>query len=91
VKNSNWLTTDLMQRFGASIPGLDANEVIDQSRAGQPLQRAYGYDDQAHADGVVAVPTVFVGPTGEKLKKVALKSAADTKSVSAAINATLSS
>jgi protein-disulfide isomerase len=91
VKNSNWLTANLMMRFGASIPGLDAKQVVDQARAGQPLQRAYGYDDQAHADGVVAVPTVFVGPTGTKLKKVAIKTAADTKSVSAAINSALSS
>ena len=91
VRNSNWLTADLMRRFGASIPGLDAEQVIDQSRAGEPLQRAYGYDDQAHADGVVAVPTVFVGSSGAKLKKVALKSAADTKSVTAAIDAALPS
>jgi protein-disulfide isomerase len=91
AKNTNWLSADLMMRAGASIPGLDAKAVIDQSRAGQPLQRAYGYDDQAHADGVVAVPTVFVGTTGKKLKKVAIKSAADTKDVRAAIDSALSS
>src|SRR5262249_51489016 len=60
AQNANWLTADLMMRIGASIPGLDAKAVIDQSRAGQPLERAYGYDDQAHADGVTTVPTVFV-------------------------------
>jgi len=91
AKNSGWLSADLMKRVGASVPGLDAKEVIDQSRAGQPLQRAYGYDDQAHADRVVAVPTVLVGATGKKLKKVALKSDADTQTVRAAIQSALAS
>jgi protein-disulfide isomerase len=91
ARNSGWLDTKLVMRAGASIPGLDAKQVVDQSRAGQPLQRAYGYDDQAHGDRVVAVPTVLVGLTGKKLKKVALKSATDTASVRKAIDSALSS
>jgi protein-disulfide isomerase len=88
-RNSGWLNTALVMRAGASVPGLDAGAVIDSSRAGHPSSRASQFDAAASADHVRALPTILVGKTGGKLRKVALKSSVDTRSVRAAVDAAL--
>jgi hypothetical protein len=88
-RNSGWLNTALVMRAGASVPGLNAGDVIDSSRAGHPFAQASRFDSQASADRVSGLPTILVGKTGGKLRKVELKSSEDTRSVRAAIDAAL--
>jgi protein-disulfide isomerase len=74
-----------------SIPGIDMSTFAIAPRDQSTQGRALNFDLNAHVDHVNTVPTIFVGKTGEGLRKVKLDSPTDASSVRAAIESALPS
>lgn len=88
-ENSGWLSDDMVRAAAGSIPGVDVAQLLSDSKSSAVDDQSRTYDSQATADGVHGTPTLFVGPSGSKLKLVTLHSPTDVKSLAAAINAAL--
>jgi protein-disulfide isomerase len=88
-ENSGWLSDDMVRSAAASIPGIDVAQLLADRGSAAGDDQARTYDSQATADGVSGTPTLFVGPTGSKLKLVTLHSPTDLQSLGDAIDAAL--
>jgi protein-disulfide isomerase len=69
-ENTGWLNDDLLASAAASIPGLDAERVLNERNSSQISNEANALDTQAQEQGVNSTPTILVGKTGEQPKLV---------------------
>jgi len=88
-ENSGWLNHKLVESAAASIPGVDVPGLLAASSSPSVSAQAAAFDRDAAADGVRVTPTILVGRTGGSLTPVTLKSAGDSASIAAAIDAAL--
>lgn len=71
-ENSGWLTDDTLRQVGASIEGLDVQQMLDRRPAMTPkMQEAQA---AATASGINGTPSFEVGPTGGQLQRVQITS-----------------
>ena len=85
AENSGWLNDEMVTSAAKSIPGVDAQALLDDSNSSEVDTAAKTYESQANADGVRGTPALYIGKTGGTGAPVA----ADTASLSAAINRAL--
>lgn len=89
AENTGWLDDDMVKSAAASISGLDVSRLLADRNSGAVDDRANAMDAQATAEAVKSTPTIFVGKTGTKPKRVTLASPSDSASVAAAVDAAL--
>ncbi len=69
-ENTGWISSDFIAALGKSIPGLDADQLLDDM-AGDDVRQTID-DAAAEADqkGIDSTPSFLLGPTGGKLERV---------------------
>lgn len=71
-ENSGWLTDDTLRQVGASVDGLDVQQMLERGPAMTPkMQEAQA---AATASGINGTPSFEVGPTGGRLQRVQITS-----------------
>lgn len=71
-ENSGWLTDDTLRQVGASVDGLDVQQMLDRRPAMTPkMEQAQA---AATASGINGTPSFEVGPTGGRLQRVQITS-----------------
>ncbi|HET8651729.1 MAG TPA: DsbA family protein [Gaiellaceae bacterium] len=71
-ENSGWLTDDTLRQVGASVDGLDVQQMLERRPAMTPkMQEAQA---AATASGINGTPSFEVGPTGGRLQRVQITS-----------------
>jgi protein-disulfide isomerase len=89
AENTGWLDDDIVKSAAASIPGLDAGRLLSDRDSGTVEDRQNALDAQASADDIKSTPTILVGKSGTKPKRVTLTTPSDETPVDAAIDAAL--
>ena len=71
-ENSGWLTDDTLRQVGASVDGLDVQQMLDRRPSMTPkIQDAQA---AATASGINGTPSFELGPTGGRLQRVQITS-----------------
>jgi protein-disulfide isomerase len=87
AENSGWLSQDLIEAAARSVPGLDEERVFEDMDSAAVSRLLEDHAEEAERRSVTGTPTIFVGPTGGELTRVALSSATDVAAVEQAIAA----
>lgn len=74
-----------------SIPGLNPRQLFAVRHAASVEGEASSFDHEATADKVTGTPTLFVGKSGRRGKRVPLANPTDERSLVKAIQAALAS
>ncbi len=85
AENSGWLSQDVVEAAARSIPGIDADRLVDDMDSDAVSALLAGQAREAEERGVDSTPTIFVGPTGGELQRVQLSSPADLAGLEQAI------
>jgi protein-disulfide isomerase len=91
TENTGWLSDSIIGQAAASIPGLKVHEVLDGMSSSAAKAKAQEFDSEGTADKVSGTPTLYVGKSGTKGKKVDLTSATDQQTLVDALDAAISS
>jgi protein-disulfide isomerase len=67
AENGGWLTEDSLRRFGAAVPDLDVDRMLDDLQAGEVDQEIAAAETAAAESGVLGTPSFELGPTGGEL------------------------
>jgi protein-disulfide isomerase len=70
TENTGWLNQTFIQHAAASVPGMDVRGLLDDQNSASVVNATHRIDAQATADRVSETPTLLIGKTGAKLKKV---------------------
>jgi protein-disulfide isomerase len=89
VEQTGWLNDTIVKSAALSIPGLDVKRFLDLLNSSAVAGQVKTVDAQAAADAVDSTPTILVGKTGTKPRRVTVPSAADPSAVAAAVDAAL--
>jgi protein-disulfide isomerase len=90
-ENTGWLSNDEVTRAAASIPGMDVQKLLEDSKLSSTSKLAKSFDQSAVVAHVRQTPTIYMGPTGKSLSQVTMKNASDKAAIVAAINRVLNS
>jgi protein-disulfide isomerase len=74
AENSGWVTDDMIREVAATVPGLDAEQLLDDRWNDSVTDRVSRAAARAAAVGVNSTPTFAIGPTGGKLELAAVES-----------------
>lgn len=85
AENGGWLDDDMIRAAVASIEGLDLARLLSDADSDATADQLAEDRARAEKDEVTGTPTILVGPTGGRLTKVELTSAADIASIKRAI------
>jgi len=85
TENTGWLNQTFIQRAAASVPGMDVRGLLDEQNSTFVTNATHRIDAQATADKVSETPTLLIGKTGSKLKKVSSTAPFDAAELAAAI------
>jgi protein-disulfide isomerase len=91
TENTGWLSDSIIGQAAASIPGLKVHELLDARSSSAAKAKAQEFDDEGTQDKVTGTPTLFVGKSGKKGKRVALASATDEQALVDALDEALAS
>src|SRR5438067_135669 len=89
TENTGWLDDSVVSQTAKSIPGLNPKQLFAVRDSSTVKSQSTTFDTQANQDGVKGTPTLYVGKSGGKSTKVALRSATDGTSVVQAIERAL--
>jgi protein-disulfide isomerase len=89
AENTGWLSDELVESVGASIPSLDVRRFLEDRNGSSVADKTSAFDADASADGVKSTPTILVGKSGQGAKLVTLATTTDAESVARAIDAAL--
>jgi protein-disulfide isomerase len=87
AENSGWLSQELVEAAGRSIPGLDVPRLVADMESDAVDDLIAEHSADAERRGVNSTPTVLVGPTGGELRLVQMEGPADVEALEAAIAA----
>jgi protein-disulfide isomerase len=87
VENAGWLTEDLVEAAGRSIPGLDVQQLLDDMESDEVTSLVAEHAADAERRGVASTPTILVGRTGGELGIVEMSSPTDMAAIERAIAA----
>ncbi len=90
-ENTGWLTNDEVTKAAASVPGMDVQKLLEDSKLSSTSKLAKSFDQSALVAHVRQTPTIYVGPTGKASTQVTLKNATDKAAIVAAIDRVLNS
>jgi protein-disulfide isomerase len=85
VENTGWLNQAFIEKAVASVPGMDVKRLLDEQKSQAVIAVGKTVDGDAKADKVSETPTLLIGKTGSKLRKVPSKLAFDEARLVAAI------
>jgi protein-disulfide isomerase len=85
TENTGWLNQTFIQHAAASVPGMDVRRLLDDQDSTLVTKATHRIDAQATADKVSETPTLLVGKTGSKLKKVSSTAPFNAAELAAAI------
>ena len=88
AENSGWLTEDMLRGLGASVPGLDSEQMLRERDADDVAAAFTAAQSAASASGIDSTPSFEVGQTGGHLRRVEINSL-DADSLRPAIEAAL--
>lgn len=71
-ENSGWLTDDTLRQVGASVDGLDVQQMLDRRPSMTPKMQEV--QTAATASGINGTPSFELGPTGGRLQRVQITS-----------------
>ena len=74
AENSGWVTDDVIREVTATVPGLDAQQLLDERWNDGVTDRLNRAAKRAMEAGVNSVPTFEIGPTGGTLERAAVSS-----------------
>ena len=77
VENTGWLDNAFIEKAAASVPGMDVKRLLDEQKSHPGIAVGKTVDGDAKADKVSETPTLLIGKTGSKLRKVPSKLAFD--------------
>ncbi len=86
VENTGWLNQAFIQSAAASVPGMAVTRLLDEQKSNAVIAVGKAVDGKANADKVSETPTILLGKTGSKLRKVATRVAFDEARLAAAIH-----
>jgi protein-disulfide isomerase len=87
AENSGWLSQDLIEAAGRSLPGVDVPRLVSDMDSGAVSDLIDDHAAEAEQRDVNSTPTVFVGPTDGELKPVTMASVTDVGAIEQAITA----
>jgi protein-disulfide isomerase len=87
AENAGWLSQDLVEAAGRSLPGLDVGRFVDDMSSGAVSEQLGDHAAEAERRGVNSTPTILVAKTGEEPQLVQLSSPSDLASIEQAIAA----
>ena len=87
TENTGWLNDGIIKSAAASIPGLNASQLLSDRNSSSVSDKAHAIDAQATAQNINQTPTIYVVAKGGKPKLVKLTSLGDPAPLEAAINA----
>jgi hypothetical protein len=79
------LNQTFIQQAAASVPGMRVRQLLDEQNSSAVTNATHRIDAQATADKVSETPTLLIGKTGSKLKKVSSTAPFDAAELAAAI------
>ena len=85
VENTGWLNQAFIQKAASSVPGMDVQRLLDDQKSQAVTAVGKTIDGEANADNVSETPTLLLGKTGSKLRKVSSKVISDEARLAAAI------
>jgi protein-disulfide isomerase len=74
AENSGWVTDDLIREVAATVPGLDAEKLLDARWNGDVAGQIAEAAATARAHGIASTPSFELGPTHGKLQRVEIPS-----------------
>jgi protein-disulfide isomerase len=89
VEQTGWLNDTIVKSAALSIPGLDVKLFLELLNASAVAGQVKTVDAQAAADAVDSTPTILVGKTGTKPRRVTVPTASSPSAVAAAVDAAL--
>jgi protein-disulfide isomerase len=87
TENTGWLNDSIIKSAAASIPGLNASQLLSDRNSSTVSDKAKTIDSQATEQNVNQTPTIYVVAKGGTPKLVNLTSPGDPSALEAAINA----
>jgi protein-disulfide isomerase len=87
AENSGWLSQDLVEAAGRSLPGLDVARLVSDMDSDAVSDLIDDHAAEAEQRDVNSTPSVFVGPTGGDLELVTMTSVTDLEAIERAITA----
>jgi len=87
AENAGWLSQELVEAAGRSLPGLDVPRLVDDMSSGTISEQLAAHAAEAKRRGVNSTPTILVGKTGEEPRLVQLESPSDLAAIERAIAA----
>ncbi|MGZ8782737.1 MAG: DsbA family protein [Gaiellaceae bacterium] len=87
AENSGWLSQDLIEAAGRSLPGLDVSRLVDDMSSDAVSDQLGDHAAEAERRGVNSTPTILVGKTGGEPRLVEMASASDLDAIEQAIAA----
>jgi protein-disulfide isomerase len=87
AENAGWLSQDLVEAAGRSLPGVDVTQLVDDMDSAAVSEQLGAHAAEADRRGVDSTPTVLVGKTGEEPELVELSSPTDLAAIEQAIAA----
>ncbi len=87
AENAGWLSQDLVEAAGRSLPGLDVGRLVGDMSSGAVSEQLDEHAAEAKRRGVNSTPTILVAKTGEEPQLVQLDSPSDLASIEQAIAA----
>jgi protein-disulfide isomerase len=85
TENTGWLNDTFIQHAAASVPGMDVRALLDDQNSTLVTNATHRIDAQANADKLSETPTLLIGKTGSKLKKVSSSAPFNAAELAAAI------
>ena len=87
AENSGWLSEDLVEAAGRSLPGLDVNRLVNDMNSDAVSTQLADHAAEAERRGVNSTPTILVGKSGEEPRLVQMTSPSDLAAIEQAIAA----
>jgi protein-disulfide isomerase len=85
TENTGWLNDTFIQHAAASVPGMDVRALQNDQNSTLVTNATHRIDAQANADKLSETPTLLIGKTGSKLKKVSSSAPFNAAELAAAI------
>jgi len=74
MENSGWVDEDFLRAAARSVPGLDADRVLDSAKSDEVTRELTRMHHQAGRDGINSTPSFLLGRSGGTLAPLDVKS-----------------
>jgi len=89
MENSGWVTKDFLRDAARSVPGLDADRVLDSANSDEVTRELARMQGRADRDGINSTPSFLLGRSGDTLEPLDVE-ALDAEAFTSALDKLLS-